>query len=168
MLISEAYRDLNTKLHESNVHYGVSGAKWADEVKALAMQLGTTDVLDYGCGKCTLAKSLPELKIHNYDPAIAEHSRTPNPHDVVVCTDVLEHIEPECLDDVLDDIRKLTKRAAFLVVATRPAKKILADGRNAHLIQHNYRWWLGKLLDRFELVNFGQMQGEFLALVVPK
>lgn len=168
MLISEQYRDLNKKLHESNAAYGISGSKWADEVKALAAQLNSNDVLDYGCGKCTLAKSLPELNIHNYDPAIPEHALIPVPHDIVVCTDVLEHIEPECLDAVLDDLQRLTKRAGFFVVATRPAKKVLDDGRNAHLIQKSYRWWLPKFMERFELINFGHMGGEFLVVVAPK
>lgn len=169
MLISEAYRDLNAKLHDANPQYGVSGARWADEVMALCAQVNSTDILDYGCGKRTLAKQLPiKYVVTNYDPAIPEYSQIPKPHDIVVCTDVLEHIEPEYLDAVLDDIKRVTRKVAFLVVATRPAKKILDDGRNAHLIQQDYRWWLPKLLDRFELVNFGQMQGEFLALVTRK
>jgi 2-polyprenyl-3-methyl-5-hydroxy-6-metoxy-1,4-benzoquinol methylase len=65
----------------------------------------------------------------------------PEPHDIVACTDVLEHIEPDCLDDVLKDIRRCTKKVAFLLIATRPAIKVLADGRNAHLIQQPYTWW---------------------------
>jgi S-adenosylmethionine:diacylglycerol 3-amino-3-carboxypropyl transferase len=67
--------------------------------------------------------------------------KPPEPHDIVVCTDVLEHIEPDCLDDVLADIRRCTKKAALLVVATRPAMKTLSDGRNAHLIQEDFKWW---------------------------
>ena len=48
--------------------------------------------------------------------------------------ELMEHIEPECLEEVLDNLQWLSLKAVFLVIATRPAKKMLADGRNAHLI----------------------------------
>jgi hypothetical protein len=34
-----------------------------------------------------------------------------------------------------------------------PARKILADGRNAHLIQKPSSWWLGKLIQHFEILH---------------
>ncbi len=153
MLISDEYKALNEKLHETNKNYGTSGHKWANQVQNLVRMLGSDDVLDYGCGKSTLAQNLP-FSIKQYDPAILKYSLNPEPADLVVCTDVLEHIEPECIDDVLDHISKLTKQMAFLVVANRPAKKTLEDGRNAHLIQENELWWLGKVLPKFHLLQF--------------
>lgn len=104
----------------------------------------TTDILDYGCGKRTLEEALG-FPIANYDPAIPGLDEAPQPADIVSCTDVLEHIEPDCLPAVLSDIRRVTKRAVFLTIATRPAKKFLADGRNAHLIQQPARWWVEQL-----------------------
>jgi 2-polyprenyl-3-methyl-5-hydroxy-6-metoxy-1,4-benzoquinol methylase len=70
----------------------------------------------------------------------------PKPSDVVVCTDVLEHIEPEKLDAVLDHILRLTGYFAHLVISTRPANAVLPDGRNAHLIVETPDWWLEKIL----------------------
>jgi hypothetical protein len=67
------------------------------------------------------------------------------PADVVVCNDVLEHVEPEHLDEVLKHMASLAKKAIVLTVATVPAVKTLADGRNAHLIVENARWWYTKL-----------------------
>ncbi|NIV37196.1 MAG: hypothetical protein GWN58_49560, partial [Anaerolineae bacterium] len=134
MLITDAYRELNTRLHESNPNYGTSGHKWAKHIGSLAGALETNEILDYGCGKQTLANALPQFTVHGYDPAIEGLDEPPEPHDLVVCGDVLEHIEPECLDDVLDDLKRVTRGTLFLVVATRPASKTLADGRNAHLI----------------------------------
>jgi 2-polyprenyl-3-methyl-5-hydroxy-6-metoxy-1,4-benzoquinol methylase len=143
-LISDNYKELNEKLHKTNKEYGKSGKHNVDDVLKLSRMLDTTDILDYGCGKSTLQQQLP-FKIQQYDPAVPKYSKLPSPADIVVCTDVLEHIEPDNLANVLLHIHELTKRAAFLVIATRPAKKILEDGRNAHLIIKDMVWWLGVL-----------------------
>jgi hypothetical protein len=87
---------------------------------------------------------------------------------MVVCTDVLEHIEPENVDDVLDDLQALTRRVGFFVIATRPAKKILEDGRNAHLIQHGLDWWLPKLWTRFHIRTLKAEDHEFMVMVEAK
>lgn len=153
MLITEQYQKLNEKLHETNKHYGAGGHKWASQVEGICKLVGSRDVLDYGCGKSTLAQNIP-FTINQYDPAITKFSEQPNPADIVICTDVLEHIEPDCIDDVLRDICRLTKQLAFLVIANRPAKKTLEDGRNAHLIQENELYWLAKILPLFHLLQF--------------
>jgi hypothetical protein len=70
---------------------------------------------------------------------------------MVACIDVLEHIEPECLDNVLDHIASLTEAVAFLSIHTGPALKKLPDGRNAHLIQEPAEWWLPKLMSRWDM-----------------
>lgn len=167
MLISENYCKLNADLHKSNEHYGTSGAKYAQQVAALAMSMQTTDLLDYGCGKSTLANNLA-FKIKQYDPAISKHAALPKPADLVICTDVLEHIEPELLGDVLDHLAQLVIKKGFFVIATRPASKTLADGRNAHLIVEPARWWLNALWDRFNIVGFQDFKGNILVIVEPK
>lgn len=153
MLITEEYKNLNQKLHETNKSYGTSGHKWANPIIGLCEMIKSKDVLDYGCGKSTLAQNLP-FEIKQYDPAIPKYSESPEPAHIVVCTDVLEHIEPECLDDVLADIRRLTKSICFLGIANRPAVKVLEDGRNAHLIQEDESWWLNKLFPLFHIIQF--------------
>jgi len=159
MLITKEYKDLNAKMHEDKKGYGSHGQRWAQHILTLAKGMNTQDILDYGCGKSTLAANLP-YDIKQYDPAIPKHSELPEPADLVVCTDVLEHIEPECLDDVLNHIYNLCKKGVFLVIHNGPAMKHLADGRNAHLIQKNEVWWLGTLLPRFELLTFTAQVGE--------
>lgn len=167
MLISESYRKLNARLHEDRPDYGTSGQRYAEPVRSLIKRYGP-DVLDYGCGKRTLEQSLG-LSIRNYDPAIPEYAATPEPAAIVVCTDVLEHIEPDNLNDVLADIRRCTLQVAFLTIATRPAKKTLADGRNAHLIQHGSEWWLPKLWEAgFRLRQFVDVDLEMHLIVEPK
>jgi len=63
----------------------------------------------------------------------------------VVCGDVLEHVEPECLDDVLAELRRVTQEVGLFVVHLTAAKKTLPDGRNAHLIQQPADWWQARI-----------------------
>jgi len=149
MLISEAYLSLNENLHKSD-NYGSKGDKWSSKVKELIESLQPSSILDYGCGKGALARSL-QVKIAEYDPAIEGKQSLPSPASLVICTDVLEHIEPELLNDVLDHLEELTQIALFAVICTRPAKKVLADGRNAHLIVEDWSFWEKQLSKRFKI-----------------
>jgi len=152
MLISDEYRRQNAWLHILKASYGTGGKQWAEKVRNLMDRYQTVDVLDYGCGKGTLRQALG-INVKEYDPAVPGKEERPRPADLVVCTDVLEHIEPECLDEVLDDIQSLTRRAAFFTVCTRPAQKQLPDGRNAHLIVEPPRWWISRIKPRFHIVE---------------
>jgi hypothetical protein len=163
-LITPSYQAMQTKFHIDRPDYGTSAAKHTDVILSLAKNLGSRDILDYGCGKSTLQKGIP-FPIQNYDPCMEEFNKRPVAADLVVCTDVLEHIEPDCLKEVLDDIRGLTKKALFLNIACRPAKKILPDGRNAHLIIQNPNWWLTWLLPRFNLHAMQATSGDFTAIL---
>ena len=166
MLITDEYAALNRQLHETNESYGVGGHKWAEQVRQFSEIFKARSILDYGAGKRTLEYALTDLPVRSYDPAVPEIADgTLFAADLVVCTDVLEHVEPELLDNVLDDLRALALRGVFLVVATRPAVKFLADGRNAHLIQKPAEWWLEKIMSRWRLVNFSSVGGgEFVAV----
>jgi hypothetical protein len=143
-LHSEAYRQQLQQKH-ATMKWGKSGNSHAPEVTALARELGARSVLDYGCGRGTLKPALPDLKVFEYDPGIPGKDHLPKPADLVVCTDVLEHIEPELLDGVLRHLYLLAGRGAYLVIATRLARELLPDGRNAHLIVQEPPWWLAKL-----------------------
>ena len=163
-LITPEYRDLNSDLHITNSSYGTSGKRHAETIAELANIMKTTDILDYGCGKGTLNEALG-IRIKEYDPCIEGKEAEPDIADLVVCTDVLEHVEPDLIDDVLDHIEELAQKAVFLTVATRPAKKFLADGRNAHICLRGAGWWLPKLMYRWKLVTFQDAGGEFHVLM---
>lgn len=165
-LISGDYRKMNAFLHQKHRFYGRGSAGWAQMVEAS----GYKDVLDYGCGKGALAKHL-SFPIKEYDPGIEEKSELPGPADFIVCTDVLEHVEPECLDGVLLHIKELARKRVFFSVATRPAHKELPDGRNAHLIIQSTDWWMTKLTEYFVIEVFKselREEGEFSVMVIPK
>lgn len=153
-LISESYREQQQKLHENGA-YGTASIQYAPLVSEIINRMGITHLLDYGCGSmCNLAKNLKadhKVTYQAYDPGVPRFSKDALPAQMVACIDVLEHIEPDCLDSVLDHIAGLTEGVAFLSIHTGPAVKVLSDGRNAHLIQEPMMWWLPKLWDRFEL-----------------
>lgn len=165
-MFSPEYKALQEQFHLQRPDYGVSGTRYADQVFNITRQLQTRDILDYGCGKCTLANALP-FRIQNYDPFIPEHSARPNPADLVVCTDVMEHVEPFYLDEVLKDIHSLAKKAAFFQIATREASKVLPDGRNAHLIVWPASQWIATLNVYFEPISFQALGGGFFYLGYP-
>jgi len=178
MLISENYRKLNEKLHETEKEFGTYGMQAAPQIHKLVLNLNTTDVLDYGCGKGTLGKNLP-FTIKEYDPAVEGKTENPEPADIVVCTDVLEHIEPDYIDDVLEHLTSKIKKAGYLQIANGPANKTLADGRNAHLIQKGLIWWAQKLENYCQVINFerkgpifiqslGAWFEEYIMIVGPK
>jgi len=163
-VISPDYLDLNKQLHRDNLAYGIGGEKHAPTVLKLVETMKTRSVLDYGCGKGYLAKAIP-FPIWEYDPAMPGKDEPPRPADLVVCTDVLEHIEPEHLWAVLDDLRRCTLKVGYFVIYTEPAQKTLADGRNAHLIQKPRAWWQ-KRLEKFFYVGKITKSGPLLICVV--
>jgi len=164
VVISEEYQLLNNLYHFQNEHYGASGFRW---YKWVLKYSPTEDILDYGCGKGTLAHNLP-FPIAEYDPAIKGKNESPEPHSFVVCTDVLEHVEPECIDDVIADLGRVTIHFGLFVISTKAAQKILPDGRNAHLIIEPLKWWRKKLEVYFDLIKIREelsQEGEIAILV---
>ena len=166
--ITEEYRQLNQQLHE-NAEYGAHNAhRWVQVVNDLTWEFETFSVLDYGCGKGYLARLLSKMAVKNYDPAVSKFSEPPEPEDIVICTDVMEHVEPACLDDVIDDLKRVTNIALVLNIALRPAKKTLADGRNAHLIIEDIEFWLNKFAKYFDLLSISGKNGSEVNMVMYK
>ena len=153
MKITPDYLAQQQKLHE-NPEYGIASLAFAPIVAQLIRDNGWQSVSDYGAGKKRLQQALANngvvVDYRAYDPAFPEYG-DPQPADLVCCIDVLEHIEPECVEAVLDDLHSIMPRYGFFSIHTRPANKTLPDGRNAHLIQQPPSWWLQRLCPRFEI-----------------
>jgi hypothetical protein len=147
-LVSAAYRAQITQLHNTQ-RWGADGQTHADIVDAYAAEIDAKTILDYGCGMNTLSEAMAKRpsarRVSGYDPGIPGRTGMPKPCDLVVCTDVLEHIEPEKLDAVLGHIFTLTGKAAYFSISTRLARAILPDGRNAHICLLSPDEWLDKL-----------------------
>ena len=62
-------------------------------------------IMDFGCGKGTPLDSLKSdtMDIYSYDP-ITHPIKLPEQVDLVYSRDVLEHIEPEQIDSVLENL----------------------------------------------------------------
>lgn len=175
-LISDEYLAQNAQLHKQNARFGAKGHKWADRVIECVKESGVGSYLDYGCGKGQLADAVlsrlhRSVSVSRYDPVT--NPERPAPAAFVTCMDVLEHIEPELLDNVLADLRSLTRVRGMFVISLVPSDKKLPDGRNAHLIVETDDWWLDRLHKHFSTVmvqpvyNEKKVNRELVVLVNP-
>lgn len=177
-VITRAYQALNNDFHQVRQDWGAFGYKWARGVMALTKRYESTDVLDYGAGKKTLADRLP-FPIQSYEPAF--NDPPPQPADIVICTHVMEHVEPDCLHGVLSDLKRVTKKVAFVRIGTGLSNKIMPDGRDSNLSVLPVEEWERLFKQYFSTVahlnvayfakgrlRYGQSdKGSFSALVHP-
>jgi len=115
-------------------------------------------VLDYGSGKGHqyLVSRLHERAgfplPHCYDPGVRGLHTPPEGHyDLVICIDVLEHLDPADVPATLAALFGLAAPggALFLAIGTTPAsaRKQLPDGRNMHLCVQPPAWWHERLAE---------------------
>jgi len=153
LISSEYKRVLLETRQESQEQWGNTGHKYTVNVLDLLRKEEYKDVLDYGSGHGTLADSLVGYDVIQYDPGFPEKENNNVPRSFVTCVDVLEHIEPELLEGVLDDLQRCMLDKGYFVISCRKALKILSDGRNAHLIVEDKSWWREKLETRFDVLH---------------
>ena len=172
MLVTPEYKEILEKEHKRDRAWGSTGASKAGKIVRLASAKGIKSILDYGCGKGALKAHMsqqhPEYIISEYDPGIPGKDTPPEPTDMVVCVDVLEHIEHECVDAVIDDLKRLTVKLLMVDICSHPAGKILLDGRNAHLIQEHGDWWVEKFSKYFDFEAKAAFPGGLYAAMIPK
>ena len=151
--ISEKYLAQQKKLHE-NPNYGVASIAFAPIVAEVIGKSGLRIVCDYGAGKKNLLRldeiGVDKLIYRPYDPAYPEYG-PPIPSELVCCIDVMEHVEPEYIENVLQELQTITEKLLFLTIHMGPAAKVLDDGRNAHLTQKGTAWWLSRIVNYFEV-----------------
>lgn len=146
--LTEQYR----QMHAAGHFPGNSTAKWLPHLKALAEKHKPKSVLDYGCGKglqWTRDKLHEQIGIPMptlYDPGVPEFSSNEmlvDIYDLVICTDVMEHLEGYQIKYAFKRMAYSSGSAAFIAITCRPAKKLLPDGRNCHLTIKPPMWWRG-------------------------
>lgn len=173
---TNAYAQTQLELHSAG-NYGTAGASYAPSIfhaiAQLAKRLPSVSVLDYGSSVGNTRKRVddlfwmpPTVSWHQYDPFVDEFSADPSPADLVLCTDVMEHVEPECTENVLDHLQALTRRMIFMSVSLVPANKILSDGRNAHINLRPMEWWLTQMRKRFILSEATVSKDASVVLIV--
>lgn len=170
VLISPTHRSQYVE-HYSTREEQLRPHAWQGKVETIAGKLGVDTVLDYGCGPAKALQHFSKLNVTSYDPALPKA----NPHgllpfDMVVCNHTLEHVEIEHLDAVLEHIKGLTKKAAYIAVSLQPSTKKLPNGTPWHTIVQDAAWWrnrLGQHFPHFEELATSAPSKELVILWTP-
>jgi hypothetical protein len=157
-LLSEEYRRV-LEIEHANTPWGVTGWHHAPYIYGLLTKLDLRTMLDYGAGRGSLGhwfdkNDTAQIQRREYEPGIPKLGAEPQPAQLVACIDVMEHVEPDCVDSVLDHIQGLSTACVYFNISCRPAGRILSNGHNAHLSIQEPEWWRSKLCDRWQEQNF--------------
>ena len=151
----EQYKILNDKnkfYYESNL----SIFNMVNEISLFINYLKPKNILDYGCGNGVLLKLLKhkytKINIDGYDPAIKEFSVIPKNHyDMIINTDVLEHIPKSDIGDVVNHIKSLSNNVFFCLHHGK-AWTILPNGENAHITIEPKEWYHNLMRNYFDII----------------
>ena len=135
MTISDDYRATLQVLHERNP-WGTTGGAYAGDTiaKILKNTPEIRTVLDYGCGEGGLKEYVEKLGVTDrewtlYDPGMKRFSGRPEgKFDLVVTTDVLEHVEPDKQDEVLLELIGYSNNFIFNEIACYKTHKQFREG----------------------------------------
>ena len=131
---------------------GLSVLNHVDSIKRLMKDLDCHTMLDFGCGRGDAYRSphklhhtlgLPRHAVTLYDPAFRPSSTLPKgTYDLVVCSDVLEHIPEDEVPEFVMRLFTYSRKAVWASVCCRPAKKTFPDTDiNMHVTVHPFDWW---------------------------
>lgn len=76
----------------------------------------------------------------------------PSSWDWLFCCDVLEHIPPEHVDKVLDNMQVMTAKGAFMNIALWQEHWGSKIGETLHLSIESPHWWAGKVEQRWPII----------------
>ena len=146
-----------TKFHAANQSnwIGEALAEYKHNIFNLIKENNIKTILDYGCGKAKFHsilfnnKKVPGspmgIDVTAYDPAVPEFTNKPTgQYDLVLCVDVMEHIQEDKVEEVFKDIFNYSNKV-FLTITCYPATQILLNGKNAHYTIKEPDWWKEKL-----------------------
>ena len=158
------------KMHENNEEFGTSALEFIDEISLAIDELSPKTVLDYGCGKGLLVdeleKKYPRIRFYKYDPAISEYSSIPVDRvDLVINTDVLEHIPESDIDDVVCEISKLSN-VAYFNLHHALALAVLPNGENAHCTIKDKPWYKRKIGKYFSDLTHLKGQDSYMSVII--
>jgi SAM-dependent methyltransferase len=154
------------RINSPGLNVAPAAAEW------LWMEPGGS-VIDYGCGE---GKALDWFNANGYHatgvdiislrPDVIEVClwslpETLSPSDYGFCADVMEHMPPERVDDVLAGIRARTRKAAFFSVANSECTVGKRHGETLHLTRQPVEWWAGKVRQYWPRVEVRQGDREW-------
>lgn len=131
------------RLH--SLAYGTSAYLHFDRIAKEVLRLNPRSILDFGCGRSDLVGYFWKdgmRRVEKYDPAIPQFKRMPKGRfDLVLCTDVMEHIPMTDVGRIFDEISAKSRKVIF-TISMKPARAKLPDGRNAHVTLLNAGEWM--------------------------
>lgn len=143
-------------LHESQ-SYGTGSERLFHSIQSVIEgfpSLGS--ILDYGCGRSRVADWLARVngaQAFRFDPAIPQYDKRPtHKMDLVIVTNVLEHISEDMIDATLADIRALSVNAYFHI-ATASDNVVLPNGEPSRCTIRPPEWWQEKLKKFYKRVR---------------
>lgn len=153
------YEKIYKRLHVENIKMfsGNMDLENADEIARLVAITGARRLIDYGSGK---GYQYLKQRVHDrwggvvphcYDIGVPQLSDYPRGvFDGLICTDVLEHITEQDLDDIINDAFSYLDESkttfAYFNIFCNPSGKTFADGTNMHVTIRDPVWWNKKLL----------------------
>lgn len=169
-MFSAEYEALLRRQHAETKWGGDQKFRHMDELLPLLRSVDARTILDYGAGRESLANHVlrDELpyKVYSYDPGTGKLGT--HVVDVVVCCDVLEHVEPHCLEGAIEELARLAHGAMYLVIALRQAKALMVDGSPQHLIVETSDFWLAQFRHCRRLKVLSLVEGKELRLWVTR
>jgi len=151
------YKAYYRELHDQGKFSGGSlKAKYIPQIKALVQKTGSRTLLDFGCGKAhnytkshiNRAFGIKDGNVSLYDPGYEQYEDMPEGQfDCLICTDVMEHIPEELIDETLQTMFSKCTKFAFIVIHCGLADKVLPNGENAHITVKPPDWWKQKIIE---------------------
>lgn len=165
-------------------NYQESFADVNEVIRKILLQNNHGKILDLGCGQGKIVRAGLQngLDIYGMDPSnhIVEFDNTfvknryvvgdatkiqyeDEYFEMVVSCYVLEHIAEEDIDTAIAEIRRVTKRYAFLIIST-----VIDEEKKYHLCVHDRTWWENKFFAHgfckaasfFDVNEFHSIPGE--------
>lgn len=148
-MISEEYQRKITEYHRTHRWGGAVEGK-AFEIKCIAKDNGCSTILDFGCGFGALKNKVGhEFDVTEYDAGIEGKNKLPvGKFDMVVCCDVMEHVEPEFVDQTIDWLYYYATKMIYVSICCAPSLQTFDDGSNLHLTIQTPSWWMSRFEER--------------------
>ncbi len=158
-MISDDYKKQIRQTREGWADWGSSAAKnQSPFLRYVNRDKNIHDILDFGAGTGSFGKFVrdaqaggilrKDVTVHEYDPSVEFISKLPERRfDLIVSNDVMEHVEPEYVDETIKWQLAHSWRQ-YHHIDCNETRDRLPDGRDVHLTVRPPHWWLEKYTSR--------------------
>lgn len=142
---------------------GLSLLQSTKAIRKVVKEYGVQTVLDFGSGAGDAYRSphkihhewgLRRASVFLHDPSFREHEALPPAgklFDLVVCSDVLEHIPEAEVDTFINTLFGYARKVVWASVCCRPARKTFPGTEtNLHVTVQPLDWWAAKFANASE------------------